>query len=326
MYHSTFPSVNLNPKHVKTASFEKNFIFYIIIYKQIKLIKLFLLGIEMLCRILVLLFLSLSAYPAQAQKNMIPNTANQVITVFSPGFIGSETYDYKNYPISLRHAARYEKNHIIHKPYTVCTYNDARATANFGQGQDMAILTQQYNGCCNANDSTRIVLAGMSRGASTIFNFIGKMRPENIGAIIAESPFATIDDVITHIIKKWNINWMPGIQYISHAIFKLIYPSYNLNGPCPIKSIQFSFSAPILIICSRQDAVIPYTSSIRLAHYLQQQGCNVYLLILNEGMHGFLSYNERFQQVVNALYARYNLPHDATLASQGITQLERCKL
>lgn len=252
--------------------------------------------------------------PHAHEKNQYPT-----ISIFSPGFFEKRS-------VSTQHVERYAKNNILQGTYVACTYNDNRSCANFGQDGDITILAEHYRGCCNNDANTRIVLAGISRGASTLFNFIGKKKPENIAAIIAESPFALVDDVVEHTISQWHMGWIPGIKYISFALMKYLYPAYNHCGPQPIKSIEHPISAPILIVCSKQDDVIPYTSSVRLAYALQEKGYEVYLLIFQEGAHGYLSYKEEFQHVVNALYARYNLPYNAELAQKGATQLERCKL
>ena len=248
---------------------------------------------------------------------------HQTITIFSPGYVG-----YLEHPISMQQANRYAKNNMLHGSYTACTYNDHKKHVNFGQNGDVKILYEHYSNYCNDDENTKSILIGPSRGASVLFTFIDTKKPENIVAVIAESPFASVDDVVFDIIKQWRVSWIPGIKYITYALMKVLYPSYNPNGLQPITSINVHTpSLPILIACSEQDTIIPYTSSVRLAHALKEKGYeNVYLLVLSEGAHGFLSYNEKFQQVVNAFYARYNLQHNKELAQQGQIKLERCKL
>ncbi len=270
--------------------------------------------------ILWILLLSLSIVDSTYTKAAL---AHQTITIFSPGYVG-----YLEHPISMQQANRYAKNNMLHGSYTACTYNDHKKYVNFGQKGDVKILYEHYSSYCNDDENIKLVLIGLSRGGSTLFNCIGTKKTENIVAVIAEAPFASVDDVVFDIIKQWRVNWIPGIKYITYALMKVLYPSYNPNGLQPITSINVHTpSLPILIACSKQDIVIPYTSSIRLAQALKEKGYeNVYLLILPEGEHGFLSYNEEFQQVVNAFYARYNLQHNKKLAQQGQIKLERCKL
>lgn len=260
-----------------------------------------------------------SHIPASELPKRASDTS-QILSIFSPGFFEKRS-------VSTQQAARYAKNNIIQTAYTACPYNDTRANANFGQDGDIAVLAEQYFGCCNANPHTQVILTGLSRGASTLFNFVGKKKPKNISAIIAESPFASVDDIVEHRISQWYMNWVPGIHHMTVALMKLLYPAYNLDGPQPITSItQDCPTVPMLIVCSKQDDIIPYTSSVRLAYALKEKGHEVYLLIFQEGAHGYLSYKEEFQVVANALYARYNLPHNAELAQQGASKLERYKL
>ena len=244
---------------------------------------------------------------------------DQTINIFSPGFFEKRS-------VSTQQAARYAKNNILQEPYTTCTYNDNRLQANFGQTNDIKTLFKTYTDYCNNDIDQRVILTGISRGASTLFNFIGTHNPKNIGAIVAESPFATLDDVIQHTLNIWHIGWLPNA--ITTALMKIKYPAYDPHGIQPITSIsEKNNNIPILIVCSIQDTAIPYTSSMRLAQKLKDtEHENVYLLVLMQGAHGFLSYQEKFQHVAHAFYARYNLPYNKKLAEQGITILEGCRL
>lgn len=250
----------------------------------------------------------------------MPCTFSHDHTIFSPGFMEQKLS-------SERQVQRYKKNNIIQGAYTTCTYNDNREKANFGQEEDIATLNAHYQGCCNGKQKPRIVLTGLSRGAAALFTFLASKKPTNIAAIIAESPFACLEDVIEHKSKAWKLNWVPGIKHIMGALATLVYPAYKQNGIKPITSIEnHPQNIPVVIACSKQDTIVPYTSSVQLAKKLRQLGYEVYLLIFQKGHHGFLSYKEELQQIVNALYARHNLPHNQELAQQGARKLETYKL
>lgn len=245
---------------------------------------------------------------------LLPATAqtHNVITVFSPGFCEEKS-------IGAQQAARYCRNNIIQKPYLACSYNDAYLNANFGQKEDINTLFEQCKNC-SSND-IRIILAGISRGASTLFTMMHNKELDNVAAIIAESPFASFNDVITQ-------HTGTELNYLTIARAKLRYPAYNAAGPHPINPLSDNLLlTPILLACSKKDAVVPYTSTIRLAQQLKEYGCqHVYLLIFPEGEHGYLSYKEEFQQIVNAFYMRHGLPFHQALAQKGITKLDHYKL
>lgn len=238
-------------------------------------------------------------------------TAN-IITIFSPGYSEEK-------PLSAQQAARLCRNNIIQKPLLACFYNDTYLNANFGQEGDIAPLFEQCKNC--SAEGIRIILAGISRGASTLFTMMHSKPLDNIAAIVAESPYASFNDVVAQ---------QTGIElnYLAIARAKLRYPAYNPAGPHPINPVSNNLIAiPILLVCSKKDNIVPYTSTVRLAKKLKEQGCrHVYLLIFSEGEHGFLSYKEEFQQVANAFYMRYALPFNPTLAQEGIAKLDHYKL
>ncbi len=186
--------------------------------------------------------------------------------------------------------------------FDFCDYCDGkfdRTKTAMGQAADIAVLRAQ---CAQLNTAqTRLVLCGVSRGASTIINFVGKEKPKNIAALILESPFAHMDDVLN--------NFTGSSILPTNFIMGRIYPAYNRQGEQPIDYIEaINKNIPIALICSKTDALVPYTSTMKLYDRLIAQGRkNVQILILPEGAHANLCDGPEYQRFVKNFLKRYKL-------------------
>jgi len=68
------------------------------------------------------------------------------------------------------------------------------------------------------------ILMGMSRGATSILNFMGMYKPEQVKAIIVESPFESTYAVTNNILSKWRLDKIPGM----HGL-QILFPIYKLS-------------------------------------------------------------------------------------------------
>lgn len=177
------------------------------------------------------------------------------------------------------------------------------------QHEEIVTLYNEYQKTA-AND-TGVVLLGVSRGAATVVNFLGRCKPFNIKAAIVESPFAHVDDVLGY--------RLPAIpMVIKKAIIQSMYPKYSPCGEHPINFVSLiDKNVPVAFICSKQDNLISYQSTLRLYRKALAAGHKkVHILILEEGQHAYLM-SEAYQEFVHAFYRYYDLPYDAVLADKG---------
>lgn len=182
-----------------------------------------------------------------------------------------------------------------------------RLETNFGQEQDIACL-KKYFDSCYISHNTRILM-GLSRGAATAINFVALHKP-SIKALLLESPFDSLESMMQH-----------------HSLFKYIwspqlFKKYNQHGLQPIQSVEYIDSTlPIIIICSKQDWLIPYKHSVALYKKLIETGhVNTHLLILEKGHHGYLitgKNNTQYRNVIHAFLSHYALPNNPIFAEAG---------
>lgn len=263
------------------------------------------------------------------------NISNTATFIFAHGFGGNERQvDYYNGK-RIGFSIVPDKHRTFNFPEVVVTetkdamglnklsYTVDATKANFAQKGDITALKSTCDASCGD-----IVLVGLSRGAATILNYAAQY-PENIKALVVEAPFGCIETILTN--KLGKATWIPGSTSLAHTAFNTMYKSYDKNGPKPITEIRkLNKNIPVLLIHSKQDALIPVQSSKSLYKLLKSRGHkDVYLLILNTGEHanyqsGFDA--KKYEATVHAFYAKYNLPHDAKLAEKGKNYLEKCKI
>jgi len=194
---------------------------------------------------------------------------------------------------------------------------------NLAQEADINALFKTYTDHIEKYPATDIVLYGVSRGASTICTFMGKHQPQNVKALVLESPFDSIPHFLKHSQKT---------SYISGIANKLLpkVTAYNPNGESPITSIaNISKDIPILLVGSYFDDVVPLQCSQSLARKFSKLGHHkVHLLVLNKSSHSGYAFDDyadkiKYETVVHAFYKHYGLPYDDTLASQGADEWKK---
>ncbi len=217
---------------------------------------------------------------------------------------------------------------IIQKPYYSFNFPDANRgfdsnQTSLGQDNEIKTLANEYGKIKNNS----IVLMGMSRGASTILNFLGTRNPTSIVAAVIESPFDSILNTLdTHCGTFW-LGFLPVVLYTSPNV---LFGKFDRNGIFPIKVVdKIDKDLPILIVASLQDTFIPAINTATIYYKLLEHGNpHVYFVLLNTGTHGYLLEDTDgpiYLNVVHAFYKKYNLPHDATCAAAGDAILAQCQ-
>jgi predicted esterase len=188
------------------------------------------------------------------------------------------------------------KRWIFNTPTILFDFPDAKnnnmeyhAThVNLGQETDIQRLEYAFEKACEQFPEYKFVLGGISRGSATIINFVALHQPQSIGALVLESPFDLVDNVINHILERFCLRWIPFSKKIAYKIAKKNFPLLNMNGVFPIYVVnKIPRTIPIIIIHSRRDKTIPINSSRNLYKELLVAGhTHVYILELASGQHG----------------------------------------
>jgi len=175
----------------------------------------------------------------------------------------------------------------------------------------------------------KIVIYATSRGGATAINLLGNLDRfgkegelirSRVGALIVESPPASIPETISYIFKqKRFLGYIPFIGKIAHFFAPLLYPKYKRNGLQAIESIKTMPNIPVLIIHSETDKTCPVKGSLDLYKTLASQGReNIYRLITPSGNHGCGLFDEHQQEVfsvIQAFFKSYGFPHDPDAAN-----------
>lgn len=274
------------------------------------------------------LFLMLISIASTATSSPIVICSHGIVDCFKQAFWYAKQYTFED--------ILYTNERYLFSDFATFNYPDAYdkiynnplwfTETSLGQDNEIARLSGVYKKVLMHTKD--IILFGLSRGASTVLNFVGSHAPSSVKAIVIESPFDSAATIIDQIMLKSGLSGMPHSwgEYATERIFR----KYSRDGinPCHVLC-NISHDIPILIICSREDSLVPYTSSVKIYDMLRALGHqNVYILITDYGKHAKILSGidgECYQAVTHAFFARYNLPHDAAIAEKGKSAFALCQ-
>jgi pimeloyl-ACP methyl ester carboxylesterase len=200
-------------------------------------------------------------------------------------------------------------------------------------GQDNE-LEHMYHEWQKLNDrfphADGFILIGVSRGASIIINFLARYQPSNIKAVVLESPFDTIENVVEYRAVRYGIRdflnrWVPDVvtaytpEWVAlKNIVPLAFWQFSHDGIQPGKVIhEITEDIPMLFVTVENDHSVPVTSTHNLMQARQANGHkNMHHLHLMQGRHGKLLKGadaKIYEQTLHSFFAQYNLPHHAEL-------------
>jgi hypothetical protein len=170
--------------------------------------------------------------------------------------------------------------------------------STLGQGNEIERIKQVYD-ACNLGEKDTIIFHGPSRGPAAIINFIAKYNPTNIGGLILESAFDSVQGGLQakslYKSKKRFCHWC------MYTVFR-----YRRDGEHPIDQIKFikNKNLPILIVCSEQDNIVHWRSSENLYNAFIKNGfTNVQFVKTKQGGHAKILWGPDGDQYVNAVRA-----------------------
>lgn len=182
---------------------------------------------------------------------------------------------------------------------------------SLGQDNELELLNSKWQELNQQfPDADGFILIGISRGASIIINFLARYQPQKIKAVVLESPFDTIDNVIKH---------KAALSGRSVALLKklvpLIFRKFDFNGIQPDNAIdKITQDIPMLFVTVQNDHMVPLECAHNLIHKRKASNHqNVHHLHLAQGKHGKLLLGPDahiYKQALHAFFAQYQLPHN----------------
>ncbi|HSC24851.1 MAG TPA: hypothetical protein VLB80_01370 [Candidatus Babeliales bacterium] len=262
---------------------------------------------------------------------------SRAITLFSHGIADTGKQIYKYTKTYIKNDEKYYNNrYLITTPTASFNYPDATTKfyrvnyneTSFGQKNEISCLNKAYQKTLSHYGNDEIILFGISRGASNALIFSGLYQLDNVKALLLESPYNSMSEVIEYTMQRKNLCWLP-LSY-GETIAECIFKKYTRYGYSPKNCIEnISKNIPILIVCSKEDNLVPVESSINVYKKLVESGHkHAYIFITDYGKHAKIlqdSDGEKYQWVVNAFYKKYNLPHCSLSAANGEILLSLCQ-
>lgn len=103
-------------------------------------------------------------------------------------------------------------------------------------------------------DNTKIILYGISMGASTVLMASELDLPNNVKGIIADCPYSAPCRIIQKVCKQMRIS--PSLCYPFIAIGAKLFGGFDLNETDAVRAVKHS-KVPILIIHGEADSFVP---------------------------------------------------------------------
>lgn len=271
----------------------------------------------------IVLFL-LILLPGLSMGEVMNNAPTDIVYLFSHGLADShkQAFRYKD----LTSAQSIETFDYPDVNHGILRVN--RLQSSLAQENEIERLALAFDQTVVKNGK-KAILIGVSRGASTIINFMGLYNPEQVQAIILESPFDCVDSITMSVCHESKLSWIPGIKRWGSNLMSSIFCKYKPNGIRPIDmAAKIRTDIPILIVISAKDGLVPVWSSINLYNELRSTGHDhVYLIIFEDGRHAKLinqnCQGSFYRQVAHAFYQKHDLPHDVELAKAGTALLQK---
>jgi predicted esterase len=188
------------------------------------------------------------------------------------------------------------------------TYNPS--LVNLGQQLDIDRLHEAYQQTLEKFPESEIILFGLSRGATTIINYVSLYKPDRLKALVLESPIDSYENLIKHLMKRFHLSYLP--YTVGCSVLKYRFPSIELDGIQPIKSVKWvPRDLPIFLAHSKEDQVIPVTASRNLYQALIHNGNTcAYYCELDHGAHGKIMRNVDapvYKSALHAFFKRFNI-------------------
>ena len=165
-------------------------------------------------------------------------------------------------------------------------------TITFGVKEKYDVL-RWINYINKRNNNPDIYLYGISMGAATVLMCSGLDLPNNVKAIVADAPYASIKNEIKFTIENMKLNFTLLYPFI--YLSALIFARFNISKG-EVKNYLKNNKLPVMIIHGSIDDIVPVTNS----RFLKEEFPSINYLEIEGAAHG-LSYLVDYQKYTQEL-------------------------
>lgn len=154
------------------------------------------------------------------------------------------------------------------------------------------------------NDEVEVVMHGLSMGASAILMASGEELPENVKAIIADSPYTSVYDLFAYQMKR--MFRLPAFPVLpSTSIMTKWKANYSLTEASALKQVDKA-EVPVLYISGEADTFVPSEMTTDLYEATKS---DAKLMTFPEANHGEASvmYKAEYLEAINGFLSSYQL-------------------
>lgn len=185
-----------------------------------------------------------------------------------------------------------------------------RIDSDMGHDKDVEVIFKQI-------PQKRFVAYGMCRGGSALIHTIAKHNPEHLKALVIEAAYASYPKLFYGLLSSYGLS----TKY-AESFAKFLFPAYQARSLSCQKLIPLikNKDLPILILHSKDDAVIPFAHSLMLYKAFKENGFkNVYLVEL-QGKHayGIRDDQKAYLTAVHSFYQKHDLPYEPKYATANM--------
>ncbi len=126
----------------------------------------------------------------------------------------------------------------------------------------------------------KIILTGISMGASTVLMAAGKPLPKNVIGVLADCGFTSAKEIMTEVIKKMGLP--PKLSYPFVKLGARLYGGFNLDSGSALTAVS-EIQVPVIFYHGKTDDFVPCSMSEKL-----YAACNAKkrLVIVPDAGHG----------------------------------------
>ncbi|MFZ5954171.1 MAG: hypothetical protein ACOYT8_03705 [Candidatus Dependentiae bacterium] len=213
---------------------------------------------------------------------------------------------------------KYMRDNMMHDPCIAFDFPDQRwKNISFTQEPDQECVAFVYDQVAKTLPQKKIIEVGLCRGAGTNV----RVEKETPSVTVLESPLISFKDAIHSIGRADVPRVIPFKGPFMYAMARLAFPSYNPEKDNIFEN-DITVKAPLLLLHLVDDKVVSDEHVMQLLKAVKEKGNeHAYCFVLqdktNNLRHALMSLAKSTQQVTNAFYAKYQLPHDEQLAKKG---------
>jgi len=152
-------------------------------------------------------------------------------------------------------------------------------------------------------ENKKIVLAGVSMGASTVLMVSDMQLPESVKCIIADSPYSSPKAIILKVCNDMKIPSQIAYPFVKMGA--LLFGRFHLNASSAVEAVKKS-KKPILLIHGKNDLFVPYSMSEEIYNNAESEKQLEYFENAGHGL-SYLIDTERYNNVVNVFIKKHLL-------------------